>query len=92
MYIILTIIGCVIGYFYISAGFSQKDKPDSLKDDPRVKNLLWIIGPSVCIFTTDWNQYVSDINKTELFKCYIGGVLGGIILTLLLTFFIYIWK
>lgn len=43
-----------MGFLYAVSGFSDPGKVDDLSKNPRVKNLIWLLGGAATVFFADW--------------------------------------
>lgn len=48
------LIGTVMGFLFATSGFADQGKSDDLSKNPRVKNLIWLIGAGGAVFLADW--------------------------------------
>lgn len=52
-------IGIVLGLLYAASGFTDPGKTDDLAKNPRVRNLLWLLGGALTVLLTDWKLFSS---------------------------------
>jgi HAD superfamily phosphoserine phosphatase-like hydrolase len=73
------LVGLCIGIFYGFDGWRGNAEELALQDSPRVKNLLWILGPGIAAFIGDVKALDPDAKKpllllTYFLPCVVGAV------------------
>ena len=61
--------GALFGMFYVIQEYKSKATPETLKDNPRIKNLVYILGGGAVGTLVDWqllSKSNSEISKLEL--------------------------
>lgn len=54
------IVGLAFGCLYALSGFRDSGKNDSLSDNPRLKNLQWLLLAGAAAFIADWDKITAD--------------------------------
>lgn len=87
MILFLFIIGLFFGSLYSIVSFSKPEKPSDLKSDPRITNLLWVLGGALLTLLGDWGKVSSSAQdlsqRIPLLVSYGVGVLIGAFLTII---------
>lgn len=80
LYGFAVLVGLAIGVFYGFDGWRGNTAGGDLKDSPRIKNLLWVLGPGVVSFFGDVKALDPDAKKPLLLLSYFAPCLAAICL------------
>ena len=72
LYAFAALIGTAIGVFYGFDGWRGDTASISFQDSPRVKNLLWVLGPGATAFLGDTKALDPDAKKIQVLLAYFG--------------------
>jgi 2-hydroxy-3-keto-5-methylthiopentenyl-1-phosphate phosphatase len=64
------LVGLSIGIFYGFDGWRGDTKDIALKDSPRIKNMIWVLGPGVTAFIGDVKVLDPNVDKALLLLAY----------------------
>ena len=79
-YALGTLVGFAVGVFYGLDGWRGSVEDLDLKDSPRMKNLVWVLGGAVVSFFGDIKAIDATAQKPLLLLYYFAAVLAGAIL------------
>jgi len=82
------LVGLAVGVFYGFDGWSGNTANVEFKDSPRLKNLLWVLGPGVAAFFGDIKALDPDAKRSVLLLVYAAAWLGAGFLVVLLWGFV----
>src|SRR4051794_24120999 len=82
LYTFAALIGTAIGVFYGFDGWRGDTTAISFQDSPRVKNLLWVLGPSATAFLGDTKALDPDAKKVQVLVAYFGSCLIAALLVI----------
>jgi hypothetical protein len=81
---IFGLVGALLGIFYVFAPFRDPGPNAELKDNPRVKNLLWLLGVPIAALVTDWDRLGLQLSRPQILASYFIGAVTTIFIVLLL--------
>ena len=70
LYTFASLIGGAIGIFYGLDGWRADTADVPLQDSPRVKNLIWVLGPGVVAFLGDTKALDPNAKKVQVLLAY----------------------
>jgi len=85
--VVVLVLGCLIGLIFAFSAWRGSTKDTPLKEDPRIKALLWGLGGLLVTLLGDWDGLLkgSTIDKPRLLSFYASGFLGVAIIAITST-------
>jgi|ERR1700674_51640 len=88
------VVGAAMGFLYAVSGYGVSgNTTSSLKDNPRITNLVWIATVALTGLIGDWEKLANDttITKAYVTSAYLTSVLSVALLTIfVIAFIIYV--
>lgn len=93
--IVLFLCGSSMGVFYGFEGWRGSVKNISIKDSPRFKNMVWVLGAGAAAFITDFKAVDKQADRGELLLIYAIGFFAAAFVTIagwgVVLFFKFWW-
>ena len=68
--VLCAVAGVAAAFLFVFSGFRDEGKAKSLAENPRFKNLSYLLGGGILVAITDWKQISSDADRGQLITVY----------------------
>lgn len=81
-YVAVSVLGLIFGILYVTWGWQGSEEKVKLPEDPRIKNLTWVLGGALLTFIADFKQVDPGVQRADVVVCYLVVCVVTILLTL----------
>jgi hypothetical protein len=70
-YVAVSVLGLIFGILYVTWGWQGSEEKVKLPEDPRIKNLTWVLGGALLTFIADFKQVDPGVQRADVVVCYL---------------------